>query len=74
MDRDAFNELVGCKLSVALTKIKENGVPESYIGYLDKVGSDYIILDYDKATTNRNNSIDKVILTLSEIIGVWIYK
>jgi len=74
MDKSAFNELIGLKLSVATSKLKESGIPESYVGFLEKVGEDYIILDYAKASTNRANTISKVILLLSTVVGVWVYE
>jgi len=46
MDREAFLGLEGSKLSVALNKAKNDGTPESYIGFLEKVGIDYIVLNY----------------------------
>jgi len=74
MNNLAFENLVGKKLSVATSKQKENGTPESYIGFLESVGDDFITLDYAKATTNSQNTISKVIILTSTIIGVWVYK
>lgn len=73
MDKSAFEGLVGFKLSVATSKQKQDGTPESYIGYLERVGKDYIVLDYGKASTVPTNAISKVILSLSEIRGIWVY-
>ncbi len=74
MDKSAFANLEGLKLSVATAKQKQDGTPESYIGFLERVGEDYIILDYGRASMNPSNSISKVILALSDIKGVWVYE
>ena len=73
MDIEAFRGLEGNKLSIATNKQKENGTPESYIGFLDEVGEDFVVLDYARATTNSNNTIAKVIILTSTIVGVWVY-
>jgi len=74
MDKEAFEGLIDLKLSVATTKAKADGTPESYIGFLERVGEDFIILDYSKATTNKNNTISKVIIANSIIMGIWVYE
>ena len=74
MNISAVNGLDGMKLSVALTKQKQNGTPESYIGFLTKIGEDYIILDYDKASNNNVTGISRVIISLDIIQGIWVYK
>jgi hypothetical protein len=75
MDKTAFDEdYIGRKLSVATRRIKPDGTPESYIAFLEKIGEDFIILDYAKASLNNAYGISKVILPLSEIIGVWVYE
>ncbi len=74
MDISAFDGLINKKLSVALNKIKKDGTPESYIGYLKSAGTDFIILDYAKASTKNTDGIETVILLVESIIGVWVYK
>ncbi len=73
MNISAFKDYMGKKLSVATTKSKENGTPESYIGFLKHIGEDYIVLDYGKASTNSQKGIALVILSSDVIVGVWIY-
>ncbi len=72
MNTSAFNGFVGKKLSVATTKQKADGTPEIYIGFLEEVGDDYIILDYARATPNRSNAISRVIHLSSTVVGVWV--
>jgi hypothetical protein len=74
MNKSALEEFIGKKLSVATTKQKPDGTPESYIAVLEKIGEDYIQLDYAKASTNNAYHISKILIPLSEIMGVWIYE
>ena len=73
MDKSAFENLESRKLSIATNKSKIDGTPESYIGYLVRVGDNFIELDYGKASNVPHNTIDKVFISLEVIIGVWVY-
>ena len=74
MDIEAFVGLEGRKLSVILNKTKADGTPESYIAYLEKVGSDYLVLDYEGASTNNKAKIAKVIVCVDIILSIWVFQ
>ena len=74
MNIEAFVNLEGKKLSVILSRNKSDGTPESYIAYLERVGTDYLVLDYDKASTNNRAKIDKVIVDVGIVLSVWVYQ
>lgn len=74
MDIKAFKTLIDLKLSVATNKPKADGTPESYIGYLLEIGSDYIVLDCGRASIVKGYPLDKVFLLASSVVGVWVYK
>jgi len=74
MNREAFIGLEGCKLSVATTKLKADGTPESYIGFLEEVGGNFIRLDYGGASHVKSNTISKVLLSIETVVGVWVYQ
>jgi len=74
MNISAFDGLMGKKLSIATSKNKRDGTPESYIGYLEKVGEDYVVIDYDKAFPKKDSSINKIILLIDTIVGIWVYE
>ncbi len=75
MNIKAFEGLEDKKLSVMLNRLKVNGEPESYIGYLKYIGEGYVVLDYSRASYNPSeSSIDHIIIDCSIILSIWVYK
>jgi hypothetical protein len=71
----AFKGLEGKKISVLLNRNKPSGEPESYIAILEGIGGEYIILDYNGASYKPEcNPIEKMIMDVSIILSLWVYK
>jgi len=74
MNKSIFPSMVGRKLSVMITPLKPGSTTcESYIGILESVGEDYIVLHYDLSDKNIYG-IDKVVLSCDIIMSLWIFK
>jgi len=72
---EAFSGLIGRKLSVMLNRNKPSGEPESYIAILEGIGDGFVVLNYSEASYKpETNPIEKIILDVSEIKSLWVFK
>jgi hypothetical protein len=71
-----LGSLVGEYVSVMIDVIKSgDDTKESYIGKVEEVYDDYLVLRYDIfKTTDKSRNIGKVIFKRDHIVSFWIYK
>ncbi|KKM99643.1 hypothetical protein LCGC14_1145920 [marine sediment metagenome] len=75
MKIEAFQGLIGKKLSIMLGRNKPSGIPESYVVILEEIADGYLVFDYSGASYEPDkNPIEKIIIVPEEIRSIWLYK